>query len=198
MSALVQDSLDLEKQLISSPPQEQAHPRAEAVVQAAPALASPATGYSGIADHSTPAHALLEHTTSILFPVLFVPNVYFSFDRLYQLELLWLAALAIPLALVLGDFVGGLVHWAADTYCRYLLRGRYSSDRCDTDKTVSGTPPFSPRDLHSHVREYCGKRVHFGRSRPLAVPISALGNKARPARLCDLVHKFNDRCNSRD
>lgn len=116
MSALVQDPLNLEKRLISSLPQEQPEQLAEAVVPEAPASASPAPGYSGIAEHTTPVHAFLEHSTSILFPVLFVPNVYFSFDRLNELELLWLAALAIPLALVLADFVGGLVHWAADTY----------------------------------------------------------------------------------
>ena len=33
-----------------------------------------------------------------------------------KLELLWLALLAIPLSLVLGDLVSGLVHWTADTY----------------------------------------------------------------------------------
>ncbi len=116
MSALVQDSLHLEHQLISSPPQEQTDQLAEAVILAQPGSASPLPGYSGIADHSTPAHAFLEHSTAILFPILLIATVYFSFNRLYALELIWLAALALPLALVLGDFVGGLVHWGADTY----------------------------------------------------------------------------------
>ncbi|CAN5752578.1 hypothetical protein BH18ACI4_BH18ACI4_25690 [soil metagenome] len=117
MSALIQDRINLESERISSQSRTQTDQLAEAVVilpREGPA--TPLPGYSGIAEHTTPAHALLELSTSIIFPVLFVFNVYFSFERLYELELLWLAALAIPLALVLGDFVGGLVHWAADTY----------------------------------------------------------------------------------
>jgi plasmanylethanolamine desaturase len=115
MSALLQDSVALEQERISSPPQ--TDQRMEAVAPGPNGSpATPRPGYSGMVDQTTPAHAFLEYSTSILFPVLFVPNVYFSFDRLYELELFWLATLAIPLALVLGDFVGGLVHWAADTY----------------------------------------------------------------------------------
>jgi hypothetical protein len=143
MSALVQDPLDLEQQLISSPPPQQTDQLAEAVVLTAPGSASPAPGYSGMADHSTPAHAFLEHTTSILFPVLFIPTVYFSFDRLYELDLLWLAILAIPLALVLGDFVGGLVHWGADTYF-------------SEDTPVVGPALIKPfREHHLFPRDIC-------------------------------------------
>jgi plasmanylethanolamine desaturase len=116
MAALLQDSLALEKQLTSTPVPAQTDELADAIVVAPYDSAKPAPGYSGIPEHSTPAHAFVEHSSTILFPILFIPNVYFSFDRLYDLELLWLAALAIPFALVLGDFVGGLVHWAADTY----------------------------------------------------------------------------------
>ena len=91
MSALIQDSLDLD-QLISSQPQGQTDRVVEAVVLTQPTSAGPPPGYSGTADHATPAHAFLEHVTSILFPLLLIPNVYFPFDRLYQLDLLWLAA----------------------------------------------------------------------------------------------------------
>ncbi len=164
MSALVQDSLDLETQLISSPLQEQADQVAEAVVLTAPSAASPALGYSGIADDSTPAHAFLEHTTSIIFPILFVPNVYFSVDRLYELELLWLAALAIPLALVLGDFVGGLVHWAADTYF-------------SEDTPVIGPALIKPfREHHLYPRDICTHTFVsiVGNVCILAVPVLSL------------------------
>ena len=75
-----------------------------------------ASGYSGIEEHSTPFHAFLEHSTTFLFPVLLVLSLYFSLSQLHELELLWLALLAIPLSLVLGDLVSGLVHWVADTY----------------------------------------------------------------------------------
>lgn len=117
MSALLQDPVDLEKARISSPPQTQPEQFEQAVVlMPHGALAGPAPGYSGIAEQSTPAHSFLEHSTAILFPILLVPNLYFSVNRLHELELLWLAVLAIALALVLADFVGGVVHWAADTY----------------------------------------------------------------------------------
>ena len=42
--------------------------------------------------------------------------MYFSLSQLHELDLLWLTLLAIPLSLVLGDLVSGLVHWTADTY----------------------------------------------------------------------------------
>ena len=75
-----------------------------------------AAGYSGLEEHSTPFHAFLEHSTTFLFPVLLLLSLYFSLSQLHELELLWLALLAIPLSLVLGDLVSGLVHWVADTY----------------------------------------------------------------------------------
>lgn len=165
MSALLQDRIDLENERISSPPQAQPDQLAEAVVvtpHGSPA--SPPPGYSGIAEHSTPAHAFLEHSTSILFPVLFVPNVYFSFDRLYELELLWLAALAIPLALVLGDFVGGLVHWAADTYF-------------SEDTPVVGPALVKPfRQHHIFPRDICTHTLvsMVGNVCILALPVLAL------------------------
>jgi ubiquitin-conjugating enzyme E2 variant len=165
MSALLQDSIDLENERISSPRQAQTGQLAEAVVltpHASPA--SPRPGYSGIAEHTTPAHAFLEHSTSVLFPALFVPNVYFSFDRLYELELLWLAALAIPLALVLGDFVGGLVHWGADTYF---------SD----DTPVVGPALIKPfRQHHIFPRDICTHSLVsiVGNVCILAVPVLAL------------------------
>jgi plasmanylethanolamine desaturase len=107
MAALLQNPVELENERIGSPLHEPADQRAESF---------PTPGYSGTREHPTPAHAFLEQSTSILFPILLLPTVYFSFDRLYDLELFWLAALSIPLAMVIGDFVGGLVHWAADTY----------------------------------------------------------------------------------
>lgn len=75
-----------------------------------------AAGYSGVEEHSTPFHAFLEHSTTIIFPVMLVVSLYFSLSQLHELELLWLALLAIPLSLILGDLVSGLVHWTADTY----------------------------------------------------------------------------------
>ena len=116
MAALLQDSVVLENERSSSTPHAQTDHLAEAILLTPDGGPARPSGYSGKVEHSTPAHAFLEHSTSILFPVLFFPTVYFSFDRLYDLELLWLAALAIPLSLLLGDFVGGLVHWTADTY----------------------------------------------------------------------------------
>jgi len=76
----------------------------------------PEAGYSGVVEHSGPIHSFLEHSTLLIFPVVFVLNVHWAGSRLYELELFWLLMLAIPLGLLGGDFISGLVHWAADTY----------------------------------------------------------------------------------
>lgn len=78
--------------------------------------ANPRPGYSGIEEHSGPLHAFLEHSMLYSFPVVFALSLYFSINQLYELELLWWAILAIPIAPILGDLVSGFVHWAADTY----------------------------------------------------------------------------------
>ncbi|HEV7474373.1 MAG TPA: fatty acid desaturase CarF family protein [Pyrinomonadaceae bacterium] len=75
-----------------------------------------ALGYSGSREHSGPLHSFLEHVTLLIFPVVFVLNLHRAGSRLYELEMLWLVALAVPLGIVGGDFISGLVHWAADTY----------------------------------------------------------------------------------
>lgn len=164
MAALLQDPPALEKQRTSSPQQAQTDQLTDAVAQAPHDSATLPPGYSGIVEHSTPAHSFLEHSTSILFPVLLVPNVYFSFDRLYDLELLWLAALAIPLALVLGDFVGGLVHWVADTYF-------------SEDTPVVGAALIKPfRQHHLFPRDICTHTFVsiIGNVCILAVPVLSL------------------------
>src|SRR3989442_1675451 len=74
------------------------------------------TGYSGIHEHSGPLHSFLEHASLLIFPVIFIINLQWASSRLYRLELLWLVALAIPLGIIGGDLVSGIVHWAADTY----------------------------------------------------------------------------------
>jgi len=74
------------------------------------------SGYSGIQEHSGPLHSFLEHATLLIFPVVFIINLHWASVRLYELELLWLVALAIPLGILAGDLVSGIVHWAADTY----------------------------------------------------------------------------------
>ena len=73
-------------------------------------------GYSGNVEHSGPIHSFLEHTTVLIFPVVFVFNLHWAGSRLYDFGLFWLIVLAIPLGIVAGDFVSGIVHWAADTY----------------------------------------------------------------------------------
>jgi hypothetical protein len=77
---------------------------------------NPSSGYSGAEEHSGPLHSFLEHSTLLIFPVVFLLNLHWAGSRLYELELLWLVALAVPLGIVGGDFISGVVHWAADTY----------------------------------------------------------------------------------
>lgn len=61
-------------------------------------------------------HGLLELSATILFPFLFIPSLLLSCLRLSEAEAGWLTVPGVPLGLVFGDFVTGLVHWAADTY----------------------------------------------------------------------------------
>lgn len=75
------------------------------------------SGYSGIEDHPGSVHSFLEHATTYIFPVLFLLNVYWAASHLYELEHHWLLALSLPLGILGGDLVSGVVHWAADTYC---------------------------------------------------------------------------------
>lgn len=75
-----------------------------------------ARGYSGVHERSTPFHSFLEHSTLLLFPFLFGVTVYLSLARLYHLEVLWSVSFAIPLGIIAGDLVSGIVHWFADTY----------------------------------------------------------------------------------
>jgi TMEM189-like protein len=78
--------------------------------------AVPRPGYSGIEERSGPVHSFLEHSMLYSFPIVFGLSLYFSVNRLYELELLWWAILAIPIGHLSGDLVSGFVHWAADTY----------------------------------------------------------------------------------
>lgn len=76
----------------------------------------PASGYSGIHEHSTTFHSILEHSTLFMFPIVCALNLHWASSVLYELELLWLLLLAVPLGVIGGDFMSGIVHWAADTY----------------------------------------------------------------------------------
>ena len=78
---------------------------------------NPRSGYSGVQEPVSAFHSFLEYSTLFLFPLLFLPTFYFSFQSLYAQERYWLIALAIPVSLIGGDFISGVVHWAADTYC---------------------------------------------------------------------------------
>ncbi|HEX7314391.1 MAG TPA: fatty acid desaturase CarF family protein [Pyrinomonadaceae bacterium] len=65
---------------------------------------------------SGPLHNFLERSATILFPFLFISALSLPYRRLSEIEAEWLAVPGALLGLVFGDFVTGLVHWAADTY----------------------------------------------------------------------------------
>ena len=126
--------------------------------------AAPRSGYSGIEERSGPLHAFLEHSMLYSFPIVFGLSLYFSVNRLYELELLWWAILAFPIAHLSGDLVSGFVHWAADTYG-------------SEDTPVVGQSLIKPFRLHHlYPRDIC---VHnlvttVGNTCILAVPVLAL------------------------
>ncbi len=61
-------------------------------------------------------HSFLEYSAIILFPFLFIFALLLSCQRLSETGVGWLTVPGALLGLVFGDFVTGLVHWAADTY----------------------------------------------------------------------------------
>ncbi len=120
----------------------------------------PASGYSGIEERSTPLHSFLEHSTLFVFPLLFSLNLYLGVTHLYELELLWLVALGIPLGVVLGDFVTGIVHWIGDTYF-------------SEDTPIIGPGFVKPfRQHHVYPRDICTHNIvtTLGNSCIFAVP----------------------------
>jgi hypothetical protein len=118
------------------------------------------SGYSGIVERSAPLHSFLERGTLFMFPVLFCLNLYFGVARLYELELIWLVALGIPLGLVFGDFVTGVVHWVGDTYF-------------SEDTPIIGPGFVKPFRLHhQYPRDICTHNLvtTLGNSCIIAVP----------------------------
>ncbi|MCA1621724.1 MAG: fatty acid desaturase family protein [Acidobacteria bacterium] len=128
---------------------------------AAPAGPLPRAG-AGDASHGL--HGLLERGATILAPLLFAPALLLSYQRLSQAEAGWLAVPGVLLGLAFGDFVTGLVHWAADTYC-------------GEDTPVIGRGLVRPFRVH-HVRplEICdhGLVETVGNTCILAAPLLAL------------------------
>lgn len=74
------------------------------------------SGYSGLVEETGAFHSLLEHASTYAFFLLFAAALYLSFSRLAGQGRLWLVLFAVPLGMLAGDFVSGLVHWFADTY----------------------------------------------------------------------------------
>lgn len=123
-----------------------------------------AAGYSGIKEHSTPFHSFLEHASTLLFPIMLGAALYFSISQLHESELLWLVILGIPISIVLGDLVSGLVHWTADTYF-------------SEDTPIIGQSLVKPFRLHHlYPRDICTHNlvITIGNVCILAVPVLAL------------------------
>lgn len=164
MSALLENplALDLEAER-NSPPPLRLTDQHEAVEHTNDSVPTPSTGYSGSEQHSTPFHAFLEYSMSLLFPALFVLCFYFSFVHLYDIGWAWLVVPAIPICLVWSDLMGGLVHWFADTYFS------------------EGTPVIGPalikpfRQHHIYPRDICTHSLvtMVGNVCILAVPVLA-------------------------
>jgi len=121
-------------------------------------------GYSGVHEKSSPFHSFLEHSMLFIFPFLLTATVYVSLARLYHLEVLWSVLLAIPLGILAGDFVTGLVHWFADTYF--------------TENTpIIGRSLVKPFRLHHiYPRDICTHNLVeiAGNSCILAVPVLSI------------------------
>lgn len=111
-----------------------------------------------------PLHRFLEYVATLLFPFLFVSPLLLSGQRLSEIGAGWLVVPGALLGMVCGDFITGLVHWAADTYGgeRTPFIGR------------SLVRPF--RVHHARPREICEHGIveTVGNSCILATPMLAL------------------------
>lgn len=120
--------------------------------------------HSDVEDAPLSLHRFLEYFATILFPFLFIFAQLLSYHVLSQTGYWWLALPSALLGLVFGDFVTGLVHWAADTYCgeETLLIGR------------SLVKPF--RDHHIRPLEICEHDIveTLGNTCILATPLLIL------------------------
>ena len=100
----------------------------------------------------------------MLFPGLFASSLLMSYERLAAAGCEWLALPGALAGLVFGDFVTGLVHWAADTYG-------------EENTPVIGRSLVKPFRVH-HVRprEICEHGVveTIGNTCILAAPLLAL------------------------
>jgi len=113
---------------------------------------------------SGPLHRFLERSATILFPFLFGSPLLLSYQRLSEDEAEWVAVPGALLGLVCGDFISGLVHWAADTYG-------------DERTPVIGRSLVKPfRVHHVRLREICEHGVveTVGNTCILAVPLLVL------------------------
>lgn len=115
-------------------------------------------------DGPEPLHCLLEHSATLLFPILFVSAMLLSGQQLLQAGAGWLVIPGALLGLVCGDFVTAFVHWAADTYC-------------DESTPIIGQSLVKPFRVH-HVRprEICEHGIveTIGNTCILAAPLLAL------------------------
>jgi hypothetical protein len=125
----------------------------------APAQSAPHPG-----DASGRLHGLLEHAAAATFLPLFGSALLLSFYRLQPGGGWWQAVPGLLLGLVCADFVTGLVHWAADTYC-------------EETTPVIGRSLIGPFRVH-HVRpqEICEHGVveTLGNTCILAAPLLTL------------------------
>jgi len=122
------------------------------------------SGYSGLAEQSGPLHAFFEYSTVLVFPFLFIVNLHWASTRLYEFELFWLIAIAIPLGVIGSDFITGLLHWVADTYG-------------SEDTPVLGQSFVKPFRLHHlYPRDICTHKLveTAGNSCIVAVPVLAV------------------------
>ena len=163
MSALLENPVALDLKAERNSPLRLRRDQPESVGRINDSVPTFPTGHSGIEEHSMPFHAFLEYSMSLLFPALFFLCFYFSFAHLYDIGWVWLVVPAIPISMVWGDLMGGLVHWFADTYF-------------SEETPVIGPALIKPfRQHHIYPRDICTHNLvtMVGNVCILAVPILA-------------------------
>jgi hypothetical protein len=112
-------------------------------------------------EHAGPLHLAAEWIMALTFPFALGAVLYLSGQHLQAQGWLWLIIPLIPLGILLGDFVSGFVHWAADSYFHY-------------DTPLIGAAFIKPFRLHhTFPKDICAHNLVSvtGNTCILAVPV---------------------------
>jgi hypothetical protein len=73
-------------------------------------------GFSGEEEDHGIFLSLVFHFVVMVFPILFLTTIYYAYNQLNEIGLVWTLLFSFPVSWITGDFISGIVHWLCDTY----------------------------------------------------------------------------------